>query len=155
MSDEEAEGPPEHISECPQKDDPTAECKCEINGVFCRCIVCRRTFAKNEVWNHGSCPECGTVFKPMFAAYKDVTIKVHWAELQTLACWAEQYAAAYSVQAPDMLRAVYAITHELEIQHPMNSSLTMGRELGIAREKSPIIGAVGNIEPVPPKFRLQ
>lgn len=85
----------------------------------------------------------------------NVEVKVHWRELQTLAVWAEHYAAAFAEQYPDMQRALYAITHELEIQHPFHSPLTIGRELGIMIEKGSFVTKQGNIEPVLPKARLQ
>lgn len=154
MDDEDERKPPEHFYECPQRTDADAECKCEVNGIFCVCIICRRSFAKTEVWDLGRCPECQTTLKPMHPS-AEVSVKVHWLELQTLACWAEQFAAMHSETCPDMKKAIYAITHEIETQYPLHAPLTLGRELGIMREKSPIVTNIGNVEPVPPKFRLQ
>lgn len=148
------EDAPEHILECPQNSDPQAECKCEVNGVYARCIVCRVSFAKSDIFGMRECPECRTILTPMHPN-GDTTVKVHWLELQTLACWAEQLAAHYGDVSPDMKKAVYAITHELEVQHPMNSPLTVGRELGLLREKTPTIESYGKIDAIAPKIRLQ
>lgn len=153
MADDEEGVKFDHIFECPQREDATAECKCEVNGVYCICIICRRPFSKAEVWNSGECPECGTKFKPLWAGGL-CDVKIHWHELQSLACWAEQYGAAFSEQCPDIKKAIYAITQEIEAQHPMNSPLTLGRELGIIGQTKPVWPA-GNVEPIPPKTRLQ
>lgn len=146
-----------HQSECPQVVDVTASCTCGDNGGFyARCIVCRRAFTKPEIAEQETCPECGTTFKPIHPHY-DTTARINWIELQTLACWAEQFAVAYSEQLPDMKKAVYAITQELEMQHPMKPPLTLGRELGILKQgpQGILVTNVGNVEPVPPKIRLQ
>lgn len=145
----------DHIPECPRRTDRTAECRCEVNGVFCICIICRRSLTRMEIKNREACPECDTHLRPIHPRNL-VNVNINWEELMTLATWAEQYAAAYKGQYPDMLKAVYAITAELEDKNPMKSPLTVGRELGVMQEKNPTLPFGGGpIEPVPPKLRLQ
>ena len=151
--DEVEVGQIDHIEECPQRLDSGAECKCEVNGVFCICVVCRRPYSKAEVRDMETCAECGVGIKPMLPN-DNAKVSINWAELRMLAYWAEAYAVAYQ-QYPDMLKAVYAITQEIECQHPMKSPLTAGRELGIMKEKNPLLPIHGQVEPVPPKWRLQ
>lgn len=155
VSDDENEILDEHIPDCPQKTDPEKNCICVVDGVFCRCIICRRPFDKAEAlaWT-GRCPECGTDFRPLHPS-QNVNVKVNWLELQTICCWAEQYAAHFSLQMPDMRKALYSITDEIEQQHPLNAPLTVARELGQIKERRPDLPLIGNIEPVPPKWRLQ
>ena len=144
----------DHIEECPRKNDAQAECKCEINGVFCVCVVCRRSYSKVEVKDMDVCPDCGVGIKPILPS-DGANVRINWAELRALSSWAEAYALAYQGQYPDMLRAVYAITHELEQQFPLKPPLTVGREIGIMKELNPLMPIHGQIEPVMPKWRLQ
>ena len=144
----------DHIEECPQKHDASAECQCELNGVFCICIVCRRPYSKSEVDNMETCPECGVGVKPMLPR-ENVSINVNWAELKILSNWAEAYALAYQVHYPDMLKAVYSITNEIEQQNPLKTPLTTGRELGVMKEKNPLMPIQGGLVPVMPRWRLQ
>ena len=155
---EEGEKLEAHILECPQRVDPTAQCECELDGVYCRCIICRTSFSKKE-FDHSTtrCPECGTQMNAVLARGQ-VSVTAIWAELRCLAVWAESFAAAYSGQNPDMLKAVYAITAELEAQHPLHSPLTVGRELGLLPEATQALYVTGSrtgIQPILPKSRLQ
>ena len=149
----------DHVDSCPKFKDPTADnCHCEIGGVFSRCVVCRMPFSRSEfesgAFAMGCCPECGTQMIPLHPS-GDRVIKIHWSELQLLSAWAEQFAAHHRDQ-PEMLKAIYSITQELESQYPVSTPLTAGRQLGLMQEKQP--GASlewGLIQPVRAATRLQ
>ena len=151
---DEAIVPPDHVEGCPRKLDAQAECGCEVNGIFCVCVVCRRPYSKAEVGDMETCLECGVGIKPMLPR-DNVAISINWAELKILSNWAEAYALAYQAHYPDMLKAVYAITNEMENQHIFKAPLTTARELGVMKEKNPLMPIQGPLEPIPPRWRLQ
>lgn len=84
-----------------------------------------------------------------------VSISINWSELKILSNWAEAYALAYQAHYPDMLKAVYAITSEIEDQHVLKAPLTAAKELGIMKAKNPFMPISGPVEPVMPRWRLQ
>lgn len=116
--------PQRHFGGCPSVDDESAQCTCEIDGVFCRCLVCRESFPLNRVEGQAKCPKCDTAYKPM-SPLDDVMIKVNWWELQILASWAEAWANQNIHTAPQMRTVLYATARELEHQCPSFNPLTV------------------------------
>ena len=119
--------PNKHLPECPTLSVSSGSCNCEVDGVFCRCIECRRNFSFEQLHVDGvaadRCPECGTQTDPMHPL-DDVDVKINWFELRVLAQWAEQWAARHARQYPHMQSALYAITQALEEQCPSFQPLT-------------------------------
>lgn len=149
------ENVPPHIDECPTKTDPTADCTCEVNGVYGMCPICRRQFSREEITGHESCPSCGGQMPPLHPS-GFVEVKVHWFELQVLCSWAEKYALSWQMPHPELKDAVYAITEQLENQHPLKHRLTIARQLGEAAAANPnLTFEDSEIKPIMPKGLLQ
>jgi hypothetical protein len=154
MSDELDDELP-HIESCPQKTDPTADCACEVNGVYRICVVCRQQFSKDEVRGIDKCDGCGTTMPPIHPS-GFVDVRIHWYELQMLSCWAEKFVLTYERYHPQMKDALYAMTEQLELQHPFKHPLTVARQLGEMLQRNPSMTLDDDsIKPIMPKGSLQ
>lgn len=126
--------PQRHFGGCPQIDKESEQCTCEIDGVFCRCIVCREAFPLNKVEGMNKCPQCNTSFKPM-SPLDDVTVKVNWWELQIVLTWAEAWANQNVFQSPQMRNVIYATAKQIEEQCPSYNPLTVAGDQARAKEQ--------------------
>lgn len=91
-----------------------------------RCTTCHIEFPLATYT--GVCPRCGSNGLPMDPA-DDVTVKVNWHELRIMGVWAENHARTLS---PDAQKALMAVLHRLEAQHPKKLPLSLAGEVAMA-----------------------
>ncbi len=152
-----------HLNECPQVEDDDAECSCEVNGVYLRCLICEKTlsYAEFHKLRPNQCPRCGTDGTPA-TPLLDATVNLNWQELRVLCIWAERFASAAAAQGQDddqnMIKLVYAIADRLQKQYPTFPVLTLAGELAELKEAAKEMGAtldtanLGVIRPDPKRI---
>jgi len=147
--------PNQHLPGCPSVITDSARCTCEVDGVFCRCVLCRKPFSRAELGDSevSECPNCKTELPPMYAM-DDAQVSINWFELRILANFAEKWATMHAIAYPAMMEVVYAIAAQVEMQYPSYQPLTIAGELGLEKQKNPDLTVQGAIQPIIPKPRL-